>query len=223
MCVTIGANSGSCWPQDGATWAQVRPSGLKGQPRRRWPILRTQCAISYVTSLVGVHARPCCPHWACLGPNFGARCPYTGQVAKVKPNLHPNTPALRHVGPQVTSTWAQVRPKLATGALNGPIRPKLRPNTPKFDFSLGWAGSCLAQIKAKDGQGQPSLTPAGFVWGKMMTSEQVRFWPFDPSTHPSIHPSSIHPSIRPWSNPQHRRSICLSAARWAGRRGVEIP
>ena len=62
-------------------------------------------------------------HWACL-----------------RPNLRPNVPKLRHVGPQLGSSWSHW------------VRHKLCPS---------WAqvGSCSAQLKAKDG---PSLTSVGF-------------------------------------------------------------
>jgi hypothetical protein len=85
---------------------------------------------------LGVHARPCCPHWPVLDP---ISAPAQDQVAHVKPNLHPNVPKLRgsvglKFGPQLEPTGpssAQVRPKLG---------PSSRPRMVKFDPSWLWLG-----------------------------------------------------------------------------------
>ena len=43
-----------------------------------------------------------------LGPTSAPDAPTQDQVAHAKPNLRPNVPKLRHVGPQLGSSRAQV-------------------------------------------------------------------------------------------------------------------
>ena len=74
-----------------------------------------------------------------LGPT-SAPDPTKDQVAHAKPNLHPN---VRHVGPQLGSSWVRVWRKL------GP--------------SPAQVSSCSPRLKAKDGQG---LTPLAFWLGE---------------------------------------------------------
>ena len=83
----------------------------------------------------GVRARPCCPHWACLGPNFGARCPHRTKLRVLSPTCAQTCPSCAMLGP----SWAQVGPKFgASYAQVGPkwatVRPNLRPRS-KFDPS----------------------------------------------------------------------------------------
>ena len=66
------------------------------------------------------------------------------QVAHVKPNLRPNVPTLRHVGP----SWAKLEP--TTGPSSGQVRPKFGPS-----------GSCSAQLTGKDGQVWPQSALVG--------------------------------------------------------------
>ena len=83
-----------------------------------------------------------------LGPTSAPDAPTQDQVAHAKPNLRPNVPKLRHVGPQLGSSWAQAGPKLEptgpssaqvkrpkVGRKWAPVRPNLRPRTAKFDPS----------------------------------------------------------------------------------------
>ena len=72
---SLGANLGSSWVQDSATWAQPGPIS-----RIQCDTLKT-CMYSYFQrflALMGARARPCCPRRACLGPNFRSRCLHTG-------------------------------------------------------------------------------------------------------------------------------------------------
>ena len=59
---------------------------------------------------------------------------------------HPNVPKLRHVGPQLGSSWSQL----------ARVRRKLRP-------SWTQVGSCSVELRAKDGQVWPQST---FGWAK---------------------------------------------------------
>ena len=59
--------------------------------------------------------------------------PTQDQIAHAKPNLRPNVPKLRHVGPP---SWSQVGPKSeTTGRSSAQVRPKLGAMMAK----LGWA------------------------------------------------------------------------------------
>ena len=98
------------------------------------------------------------PSWAELGPFGGSpeAGPYPGQfcgfsdtlkicvfsrdrAAHVGRNLRPNLPTLRHIGPRLGSTWAQLEP-------TGPSSVQVRPQ------SWTQVGSCSERLKAKDGQ-----------------------------------------------------------------------
>ena len=82
ICGPFGSsiNLGSSWAQDSANWG-----ALWGQPRPKLGPTRANlaCLFTFISTaffrLMRVHARPCSPHWACLGPNF-ARCPHTGPI-----------------------------------------------------------------------------------------------------------------------------------------------
>ena len=120
MCITwlnMGP-SGSIWAQLqrqlglqlGPRWRNLDPSWAESSlaPVPSWAkpgqLCETQCKtlktcivyryFQHFLALMGVRARPCCPHWACLRPNFCGRCPHTNQVAQV--NLRPIVPTLRH-------------------------------------------------------------------------------------------------------------------------------
>ena len=74
--------------------------------------------------------------------------PAQDQVAHV-PNLRPNVPKLRHVGPQLGSSWAPVGRKFYAqlGPKWAPVRPNFRPRTAEFDpvgFWLGQVGPLLS-------------------------------------------------------------------------------
>ena len=111
-----------CWAR---SWS---PKGPK--LRHFWTWLRLPCGshaqCDTLLALMGVHARPCCPHcayWAQLRPQM----PHTqDQVAHAKPN----GPKLRHVRSQSGSSWAQVG---TTGPSSAPVTPKLGPS--EFVFS----------------------------------------------------------------------------------------
>ena len=118
----IGANLGSSWVQDSAPvgskivqleLGQVRPlraARAKLGPTRANFADSTRHAEnlrSFNCYFQRVHARPCCPHWACLRPNFSARCPHTGPscACQVAPCWTP-------------CSWAQVRAKLELTGLS---------------------------------------------------------------------------------------------------------
>ena len=77
----------------------------------------------------GVRARPCCPHWACLGPNFGARCPHRTKLRVLSPTCAQTCPSCAMLGP----SWAQVGPKFGA----------------RLRTSWAQVGNCSAQLKAK--------------------------------------------------------------------------
>lgn len=64
---------------------------------------------------MGVRARLCCPHWACLGPNLTSvsNASTQDQVAHAKPNLRPNVfklhgaPVGLKLGPRVGANWPE--------------------------------------------------------------------------------------------------------------------
>ena len=67
----------------GPTWRSWAPLGAaqaQAGPNPRLSRLNAKCECYFWPSLalMGVRARPCCPHWSCLVPNFRGRCPHTG-------------------------------------------------------------------------------------------------------------------------------------------------
>ena len=120
-----------CWAR---SWS---PKGPK--LRHFWTWLRLPCGshaqCDTLLALMGVRARPCCPHcayWAQLRPQM----PHTqDQVAHAKPN----GPKLRHVRSQSGSSWDNWPEFGASYAQVGPkwicFQPNLRPRTAKFDAS----------------------------------------------------------------------------------------
>ena len=148
----LGLQLGPRWRNLGPSWAE---SSLAPVPSWAKPgqLRETQCKtlktcifyhyFQHFLALMGVCARPCCPHRACLRPNFCGRCPHTNQVAHV--NLRPIVPTLRHVGPQLGlrptgPSSAQVGPKWP------PVRPNLRARNAKFDPSRTLLSSLLCPI-----------------------------------------------------------------------------
>ena len=131
----------SIWNPSGSLWAQPQPNmtqwhqlglphrhlgpigPLWGQPGAKLSPTRANSAdsmqhaenvhfLSLFPMFFGVRVKPCCPHWACLGLNFGARCPHTGPSCACVPKLS-------HVGPQLGPSWSQmarVRRKFKLGA-----------------------------------------------------------------------------------------------------------
>ena len=126
----LGLQLGPRWRNLGPSWAE---SSLAPVPSWAKPgqLRETQCKtlktcifyhyFQHFLALMGVCARPCCPHRACLRPNFCGRCPHTNQVAHV--NLRPIVPTLRHVGPQLG-----LRPTGPSSAQVGPKWPPVWPN-----------------------------------------------------------------------------------------------
>ena len=97
-------------------------------------------------ALLRARARPCCPHWACLGPNFGPRCSYRTKLRMQRPTCIQTCPSCAMLAP----SWAQAGSKLqATGRSSAQVKPKLGPRL---------------------GQGRPSLTPVGFGWARYVRS-----------------------------------------------------
>ena len=96
----------SIWNPSGSLWAQLQPNMTNwrafGAARGQVGTNPSQfCSLSATRSLMGVRVRPCCPHWACLGPNFRARCPHTAPSCACVPKF-------RHVGSQLGSSWGQL-------------------------------------------------------------------------------------------------------------------
>ena len=152
----IGANLGSSsWVQDGprqrnlgASWAPVKP----GLFMTRWKLASLPLCQAFFGFGRGFRARPYCPHcphWACLGSNFGARWtpPHRTKLRMLSPTCIHTCPSCTILDVQLGSSWAQV------GAV-ARVRRKLRPS---------WAqgGSCSAQVKAKDGQVWPQSAVVG--------------------------------------------------------------
>ena len=78
-------------------------------------------------ALMGFRAKPCCPCWACVGPNFEARCPRTGPscaCAQLASKRAQAAPCWTPVGLQLGASFM---PKL--GPKWAPVRPNLRPRT----------------------------------------------------------------------------------------------
>ena len=125
------------------------------RPYPTWPIFARLCSYWAQDSATGPSLS-----WAQLRRQM----PPQDQVTRAKPNLRPNVPKLRHVGPQLGSSWAQVRanwPEFgASYAQVGPkwatVRPTLRPRS-KFDPSraLGWGkwGPLLSSPSYSPGAG----------------------------------------------------------------------
>ena len=130
------------WPRHGLnfrpTWTHLAPTSDPG------PMLQTPCDALKTSTFgsyyqrflpcMGVRARSCCPDWACLGPTSAPVAPTQDQVAHVKPNLRPNVPKLRHVGPQL------LEPDAKFSASSAQVRLNLRPRTAKLDPSQLWLG-----------------------------------------------------------------------------------
>ena len=72
-----------------------------------------------------------------LGPSSAPDAPTQDLVAHTKPNLRPNVPKLRHVGPQLGSAnWPEFGASYAqVGRKWAPVRSNLGPRTAKFDPS----------------------------------------------------------------------------------------
>ena len=84
-----------------------------------------------------------------LDPSSAPDASTHNQVAHSKPNLYPSVPKLRHgtpVGLKLGPSWSQL----------ARVRHKLR-------SSWAQVGSCLAQLKARDGQVWPQ---SAFGWAK---------------------------------------------------------
>ena len=129
------------WLQSGSLWApQVWPNmtywrqlGLQlgqdsevgpGPFRPSWaqpePVLRLQCdtlktcVFTAISDVFGfeVRVRPGCPHWACLGPNFGAKGPHTGPRCACQAQLRPKraqiAPGWTPVGLKLGRSWSQL-------------------------------------------------------------------------------------------------------------------
>ena len=104
-------------------------------------------------TLMGVRVRPCCTHWACLGPNFGARCSHRTKLRMLSPTCAQTCPSCAMLDPQLGSSWAQV---WANWPKWPPVRPNLRPRTAKFDpfgFWLGQVGPLLSSLSCSLGAG----------------------------------------------------------------------
>ena len=138
----IGANLGSSWVQDSATWGQVGP--LWGHWAQPGPILQIQCdtlntcvftAISTVWGFMQGHVaqlrRPTvCPH---TGPS------YTSKRAQVAPCWA----SWAQVGanwPEFGASYAQDGPKWA------PVRPTLRPRAAPVGLWLGQVDPLLSSL-----------------------------------------------------------------------------
>ena len=63
------------WPKLGSDGGGPGPSWAQSNLMRHAENLPFYRYFQRFLALMGVRAKPCCPHWACLGPNFGARCP----------------------------------------------------------------------------------------------------------------------------------------------------
>ena len=132
--------------------SEVGPGPFRLSWAQPEPVLRLQCdtlktcVFTAISDVFGfeVRVRPGCPHWACLGPNLGAKWPHTGPRCACQAQLAPKTcpncamldPSWAQVGPKLEPTGpssVQVRRKL--GASEAPVRPNLRPRTAKFDPS----------------------------------------------------------------------------------------
>ena len=109
----------SIWNPSGSLWAQLQPNMTNwrafGAARGQVGTNPSQfCSLSATRSLMGVRVRPCCPHWACLGPNFRARCP-------------PHSTKLR-MRAQIVPCWKSVGLKLGpTGPSLAQVSPNLTP------------------------------------------------------------------------------------------------
>ena len=101
----MGAKSGQPGPKLDLTRANFADS------MRHAENLHFYCHFQRFLALIGVRARPCCPHWACLGPNLASK------RAQAEPCWAPVGLKLEPTGP----SSAQVTPNLdPSGLLFGP-------------------------------------------------------------------------------------------------------
>ena len=151
---TLPEQDTGTWASVGPSWAPLGAARAKLGPTR--PKLRTQCdtlktcvftaIFQRFLALLRARARPCCPHWACLGPHFGPRCSYRTKLRMQRPTCFQTCPSCAMLAP----SWAQAGSKLqATGQSSAQVKPKLGPRL---------------------GQGRPSLTPVGFGWARYVRS-----------------------------------------------------
>ena len=92
----IGANLGSSWAQDSATWDQDSTRHVAFVP----PFPTT---FGFDGGFVQG------PHWACLGPNFGARCPACtlARSAQVTPKLAASSSCSAQLKAKDGQVWPQ--------------------------------------------------------------------------------------------------------------------
>ena len=132
----LGANLGSSWVQDSATWPSWHPFwGSRAQPGQFCGLNVTRWKLAFLPLFP-----TSCGFDGDIGPNFRAKCLHTGPSWAYKPQL-----ASKHA--QVAPCWTLVGLKL------GPSWGQL---------ASSWAQDApLRPIKAKDGQVWPSRLLVG--------------------------------------------------------------
>ena len=102
-------------------------------------------------ALLGVRVKPSCPRWACIGPNFGARCPH-------RTKLRTLSPACIQMGPScavLDLSWDQVGPKLEpTGLSSVQVSGQGRPSLTPVGRWLGQVGPLLSSPSHSLGGGR---------------------------------------------------------------------
>ena len=91
--MSLYSNHGASTPKNG--YVQVGP--FWGQPGRNAHNLHFYRRFQRFFRFAGVRAKPCSPHWACLGPNFGAKCP-----TRQETHIHPTES--HHLHTRITNT-----------------------------------------------------------------------------------------------------------------------
>ena len=149
MCIKLE----SIWFALGPTSDFSPTDQLAPTPRQRnlGPSLGQPLYFQRFLALLGVRVKPSCPRWACIGPNFGARCPH-------RTKLRTLSTACIQTGPSCAVwdlSWDQVGPKLEpTGLSSVQVSGQGRPSLTPVGCWLGQVGPLLSSPSHSLGGGR---------------------------------------------------------------------